>query len=201
MDFEGYTTSAYGYWSRAREILSKFEQSRHQLFYAAYELRCAMEVFLFEYLEFLRDGDLTAKLRKLYSEKDLKAAILKIEPHFTKRIEFSNLIHRAMGLDVVNIPVPDLARLAEYYGRIGGYMHIQKQEMDSDGWNDLETLIKQTQTFLHDLVHPQKSRFQLTGDGEKLFEAFMNNHVDEAGVVSTVNRNPKTYFSEATFVF
>jgi hypothetical protein len=87
---------------------------------------------------------LSAKLRKFYLAKDLKAELLAIEPDFEKRVEFENLIHQAMGLEVVNIPVPDLSRLGQLYGRIGGYMHIQKEEMDNARWDELEQLVKDT---------------------------------------------------------
>jgi hypothetical protein len=40
-------------------------------------------------------------------------------------------------------------------------MHIQKEAMDSDGsatrWLELEALVKDAQTFMHDLVHTEVS--------------------------------------------
>ena len=201
MDFERYGTSAYDYWDRSRSILGAFEQSRHQLFYAAYELRCAIESFLFDYLVFLRDGDLSAKLRKLYLAKDLKVEILNIDPHFTKRIEFENLVHQAMGLIVINIPTPDLTRLGELYGKIGAYMHIQKSNMDTAQWQALEQLVKDGQTFLHDLVHPQKTRLKLTDEGLQLFEEFRLQKRDLAAIASQIGQDPTRYVSEATLVF
>ena len=176
MDFEKYNVSAFAYWNRSRELLNEFEQSRHRLFYSAYELRCAIESFLYDYLYFLRDGQLSKSLKKLYLAEHLKNAIRELEPDFEQRIAFNNLIHLAMGLDVVNIPVPNLDKLGELYGRIGAFMHVQKEAMDSNGsdtrWAELEQLVKDTQTFMHDLVHPQKSRIELTQDGVALFENF-----------------------------
>jgi len=176
MDFEKYNVSAFAYWNRSRELLNEFEQSRHRLFYSAYELRCAIESFLYDYLYFLRDGQLSKSLKKLYLAEHLKNAIRELEPDFEQLIAFNNLIHLAIGLDVVNIPVPNLDKLGELYGRIGAFMHVQKEAMDSNGsdtrWAELEQLVKDTQTFMHDLVHPQKSRIELTQDGVALFENF-----------------------------
>ena len=142
MDLERYSASAYGYCDRSRTILSHFEQCRHQLFYAAFALRCSIEAFLYDYMDFLHDGELPKKLRRLYLANDLREEILALEPHFTKRVEFENLIDRAMGLDVVRIPVPDLTGLGQLYGRLGGYLHIRKNEMDNEEWDTLEVLIR-----------------------------------------------------------
>jgi hypothetical protein len=176
MDFERYSISTYSYWDRSRQLLNDFEQSRHKLFYAAYELRCAIEAFLYDYLYFLHDGPLPPNLNKLYLAKRLSKAIHDLEPDFERRIEFNNLVHAAMGLSVIQIPVPDLDHLGSLHGRIGAFMHIQKEAMDSDGsatrWLELEKLVKDTQIFMHDLVHPQKMRVELTARGPALFEEF-----------------------------
>ncbi len=205
MDFERYTTSAYGYWDRSRRILSQFEQSRHALFYAAYELRCAIEAFLYDYLYFLHDGDLSKNLRKLYSTGDLRAEILKFDPHFEKRIEFDNLVHEAMGVGVVKIPVPDLPRLGRLYGALSQYVHIQKDEMDRDGstirWDELQALVKESQTFLHDLVHPQKSRTVLTEEGMNLFEQFRGGMKSASETGAALKMDPKKYISGGKLVF
>lgn len=201
MNFQSYSASAYGYWDRSRTILSHFERCRHQLIYAAFELRCSIEAFLYDYLDFLHDGELPKKLRKLYLAKDLRAEILTIEPHFAKRVEFENLIHRAMGLDVVVIPVPDLTRLGYLYGRLSEYLHIPKGEMDNMKWNALEALINEAQAFLHDLVHPQKSRVKLTDHGIALFEDFRTGRRAADDVVATLEADLNKYFAAAKYAF
>jgi hypothetical protein len=201
MDFERYEISAFAYWNRSRELLSEFEQSRHKLLYSAYELRCAIESFLYDYLCFLHDAQLSKTLEKLYLAKDLKNAIRNIEPDFEQRIAFNNLIHLAMGLDVVNIPVPDLDKLGELYGRIGAFMHVQKEAMDSKGsdtrWAELEKLVKDTQTFMHDLVHPQKSRVELTPDGVALFEDFKCGSKSSDEIKTIIQADINRFFSGA----
>ena len=87
MDLERYSASAYGYCDRSRTILSHFEQCRHQLLYAAFALRCSIEAFLYDYMDFLHDGELPKKLRRLYLANDLREEILALEPHFTKRVD------------------------------------------------------------------------------------------------------------------
>jgi hypothetical protein len=203
MDFEKYNISAFAYWNRSRELLNEFEQSRHKLFYSAYELRCAIESFLYDYLYFLRDGQFSKSLKKLYLAEHLKNAIRELEPDFEQRIAFNNLIHLAMGLDVVNIPVPDLDRLGELYGRIGAFMHVQKEAVDTNGsdtrWAELEQLVKDTQTFMHDLVHPQKSRVELTPAGVALFEDFKRGTKSPDQIKTIVQANIKSYLSRSQF--
>jgi hypothetical protein len=201
MDYERYETSMYGYWDRSRRIISQIEQCRHQLFYAAYELRCAIEAFLYDYLHFLREGESSNKLKKLYSAKDLKIAILKIDPHFERRIEFDNLMHEGMGLDHIRIPSPDLTQLSNLYGRLGGYMHIQKNEMNITEWTEFEMLVKEAQTFLHDLTHPQKARVELTVEGLKLFEEFKAGTKAAPQIVKTIKRNLKKYVAGTRIEF
>jgi hypothetical protein len=206
MDFDRYSTSAYSYWDRSRRLLNAFEQARHQLFYAAYELRCAIEAFLYDYLYFLHDGQLSKENLKKYLEKDLKKAIRKFEPDFEKRIEFDNILHAVMGLSIIEIPVPDLDRLGYLYGRIGGFMHIQKEAMDSDGsatrWLELENLVKESQSFMHDLVHPQKGRLELTVNGVALFEEFKAGTKTQEEVEAEVRSDETNakYFSGAKFI-
>jgi hypothetical protein len=204
MDFERYSTSAYSYWDRSRRLLNDFEQSRHKLFYAAYELRCAIEAFLYDYLYFLRDGQLSKALKKLYLAEHLKQAIYDLEPDFEKRIEFNNLVHAAIGLNIIEIPIPDLDMLGSLYGRLGGFMHIQKEAMDSDGsatrWLELEQLVKETQTFMHDLVHPQKARLELTADGVALFEEFKVGTKAPGEVEADVRADEAKYFSGARYI-
>lgn len=204
MDFERYSTAAYAYWDRSRRLLNDFEQSRHKLFYAAYELRCAIEAFLYDYLYFLREGQLSKALKKLYLAAHLKHAIYDLEPDFEQRIAFNNLIHDAMGFGVVNIPVPDLDELGKFYGHIGAFMHIQKEAMDSDGsatrWLELEKLVKDAQIFMHDLVHPQKARVELTTDGIVLFEDFKNAAKSADEIKAAIKADLNKYFSGARYL-
>jgi len=204
MDYKRYRSDAYGYWDRSRRGLNEFELARHKLFYVAYELRCAIEAFLYDYLSFIHDGELTKKLNKLYSAKNLRAAILRIEPYFEKRIQFDNLIHESMGFSVVNIPVPDLNRLGKIYGKLGSYMHIQKELMDDDDlkkWVDLESLVKEAQGYLHDIVHPQKARVKLTDEGIELFTKYAQNQLDDAEVRRSLSIGLKEYVKGTTLLF
>lgn len=200
MDFERYSTSSYAYWERSRTLLNDFEQARHKLFYVAYELRCAIEAFLYEYICFFHDDQLSKSLKKLYRADNLKHEIRKVEPDFDKRIEFSNIVYAAMDLAIVKIPVPDLDKLGAFYGRIGDFMHIQKEGMDSDGldtrWAELEKLVKETQAFMHDLVHPQKTRIKLSAEGETLFEEYKTNQKTAEQVKAIIGNNTKKYVTE-----
>ncbi len=144
-------------------------------------------------------------LKKLYLAKDLKNAIRELEPDFEQRIRFDNLVHSAMGFDHICIAVPDLDKLGTYYGRIGAFMHVQKEAMDSDGkqtrWSELESLIKETQTFIHDLVHPQKSRIELTDEGVKMFEAFKSGSQTPEAIEAIIKTDEKKYFSKMLLSF
>lgn len=203
MDFDRYSTSAYAYWNRSRRLLNDFEQARHQLFYVAYELRCAIEAFLYDYLGFLRDGELPKALEKIYRAKHLRDAIYDLEPDFEESIAFNNIVHAAMGLKFIQIPVPDLDELNSLYGRIGAFMHVQKEAMDGEGsearWMELEALVKEAQAFMQDLVHPQKSRLQLTADGIELFKEFKAGTKTAEQLEIQVRGNLKRYIAGAVF--
>jgi hypothetical protein len=205
MQFEPYRTSAYAYWDRSRRLLNDFEEARHKLFYVAYELRCAIEAFLYDYLSFLGDGNLTKELEKLYRAKSLKQAIHRIEPDFEHRIAFGNLIHRAIGLNVIQIPVPDMDKLSVLYGRLGSFMHLQKEVIESESresrWVELEEVVKEAQQFMHDLVHPQKARLKLTNDGVALFEQFKAGRKEPEEIVSVVEDDLERYIEGARYQF
>jgi hypothetical protein len=82
-------------------------------------------------------------------------------------------------------------------------MHIQKEAMDSDGsatrWLELKALVKDAQTFMHDLVHPQKSRIELTDDGIALFDAFKSGSKTHDEIRAAIVSNSKKYVSGAQF--
>jgi hypothetical protein len=200
MESQRYSTSSYAYFKRAKHLTDDFEEARQKLFYIAYELRCSIEAFLYEYLCFYHDDNLSRKLKKLYKAKDLTSAIRNVEPDIEKRIEFVNIVYAVMDMRPMNVPVPDMDKLGLFYGQIGNFMHIQKNAMDSDGaeiqWGQLEKLVKDALSFMHQSIYPQKTRLKLSEEGELLFEDFKANRKTEEQIKTLLKEKATKYIDE-----
>lgn len=200
MNFDRYSTSSYAHLNRAQQLLIDFEEARHKLFYMAYELRCSIEAYLYEYLCFYHDNNLSKKLKKLYRANDIVSAIRDMEPDIERRIEFANIVYAAMDMRLIILAIPDMNKLGMFYGQIGDFMHIQKEAMDSDGadtrWSQLETLVKDVIAFMNQSIYPQKTRLILTEEGDHLFEDFKANRKTVDQIRALIKENANKYIDE-----
>ena len=165
-----------GYLDRASANLSPFDTSRDGalLFYAALEFRFAIERFLFAYLTRV-NGDIGKTQEKLYEAGKLKAAILRAEPEFVKKLEFTNLCVKAIGHHLT-IPIPDLDELDRLYGRLGRYLHAIKRPGETlqshKWWTDLENLLREIEGVLAPVASQPIAGFSLNDAGLALFKDF-----------------------------
>ena len=100
-------------------------QDKSYLFYAALELRYAIESVLFYYLWILRGRHLTKKQRNIWRAKDLRKEILEIDRHFPWRLDFISLLSY-MGSEFAQTVKPDFEQLTESWACLGQYLHAQK---------------------------------------------------------------------------
>ena len=146
-----YTATAREYFNRSYNLFPKAGEDRSLLFYCAFELRCAIERVFFEMFSFIKKENLSNAEAKLWSAKDLKAALLSAEPQFKKKIEFLALLWKGDGGENVYF-IPDLERLTRDYGRLNNYLHALKPSKADDvaWWISLRRLIIE----IHDYAWP-----------------------------------------------
>jgi hypothetical protein len=110
----------------------KFDNGRHLgnvLFYAAIELRCAIERCLFELLYLMKECKLTEEeQKKCHSWAGLTSLMNEASPsykEYLRRVAFTNIalnVHGFPGLPI--IPV-NIAFLRDSWQRISNYCHMQ----------------------------------------------------------------------------
>lgn len=128
-----YQITSDAYYVRAQQALDVHAKSAFvpALFYAALEFRCCIERILFEYLILVNNESAISKtLEKRYLAKDLKKAILRLEPEFPKIGDFINLYLRALHQNDRVHPV-NLDKITRLYGRLGRHLHAQKHPTET----------------------------------------------------------------------
>lgn len=116
------------YLSRCLTLLKL--QDTPSLFYAAFELRCALERTPFDFYLLVTEVEPTSAVAKSksYHPKDLFALAEKEEPELEKKIHFSSLLLRYYG-QASGSERFDLAWIKSYHGRCGQYLHLIKNPM------------------------------------------------------------------------
>jgi len=106
------------------------------VFFAAFELRCALERTPFDFYLLVseRDPGEAIEKSKAYLPKDLFALAEQEEPELEKKIQFSSLLLRFHGQASGNEPF-DLAWIKSYHGRCGQYLHLVK-DPKTTVWSD-----------------------------------------------------------------
>ena len=122
------------YLSRCLEILTRTDT--RSLFYAAFELRCALERTPFDFHLLVTETlEATAiKKSKAYQPKDLFALAENEEPDLEKKIHFSSLLMRVRGIASGDERF-DLKWIKSYHGRCGEYLHLVKNP-NTTVWDD-----------------------------------------------------------------
>ena len=184
--------SARAYFNRSYNLYPSAAENRNILFYCALELRCAIERVLFEYLSHIRSGSLAKNESKLWSAETLKAAIFTIEPEFSKKIEFLNLVLKARDIKT-QFSVPDLEKISRDYGLLNNYLHAQKRRahmIDAKWWLAFRRLIES----IHDYAWPYcaevRINIQLNVGALPLFQEFSRGQKTRDEVVASLKPWP-----------
>ena len=144
----------------------------HLLLYAAVDTRLCIERTLFEYLIFIKSGDLPARLERLYSATDLKKAILREEPDFFRKLEFMGLFVKFLPYDKPVVVVPDLDLLSQCYGRTNDYLHCPKRPDETwrkpEWWAELGESLNKSILHLIEIHSGRMGHMNLNAKGEEL---------------------------------
>jgi hypothetical protein len=173
MPSDQYNIDAEAYLARASEAMDGYRDSRF-IFYAAFELRCAIERLLFEYLVLISSPDgISRKKENLYSAKDFMAEIERTEPKFIKKLEFINIMLDVFPNSVL-IVMPDLGRLKSYYGSTNNLLHAHKRPEDSvsskQWWARSEHSMREAIAYVSILLKAQRGSMRLNDRGLEVFD-------------------------------
>ena len=195
-----YVISAWAYFNRSFDMLPRAAADKTVLFYCAFELRCAIERVFYEYLAHLRSDKLTAKEVKLWSAKDLKAAVLTIDPEFIAKVDFLNVLLEARGL-AHRFTIPDLDRLSRDYGRLHTYLHAQRcspSELYAPRWwVKLRKLIEDLHDYAWPLCSETRVSIQLNVVAEDYFEDFQAKRKSREETVEALRIIPEGFEAAA----
>ena len=133
---EEYEVSARGYLRRAIEL--REGGGRQNLFYAAFELRCALERTLIDYLALLIHPDDPSTLLgpKIYKPKAVMARVREVDPEFEQRLHFTSLLMRAYGRTNSETRF-DFDWVCNAHESLDKYLHHQKdptETVDDEEW-------------------------------------------------------------------
>lgn len=172
MSSSEYTIDAEAYLARASEAIAEARDSRF-IFYAAFELRCAIERLLFEYIILCSPSGIGRKKENLYRARDLIAEIEKIEPNFLKKLEFINVLLGVIP-ESVKIVIPNLEKLKGYYGKTNDLLHAHKRPentvSDEMWWMRSRESIGEAIAYLSSLLEAQRGAIKLNEKGWAVFD-------------------------------
>ena len=128
---EIYDVTASGHLGRAVLLRDRFIKINPMQFglYAALELRNAIERLLFEYLVLIHGEKISKNLEKEYRADSLSRRIEAVEPELQKKIEYMNLMLRAVDMPLA--VVPNLDALSNLYGCLNNYLHAWKRPQNT----------------------------------------------------------------------
>jgi hypothetical protein len=197
-----YEVSAWAYFNRSYNLYAQTKADRTLLFYCAFELRCAIERVLYEYLSHIRNDQLPKAEQNLWSAKDLKAAILKIDPDFVAKIEFLNCVLEVEAMSP-RFPVPDLDQLSIYYGRLGDYLHSQRnagqQVKRPSWWSSFNSFIKELHDYLWVFVSQSRVTIKCDGISQGLLEDFKAARKTREDVIAALELEPRKWTVSSRF--
>jgi len=163
---------------RAQQRVADFVQQQTEFYlltYAALDVRLCIETTLFEYIEIITSKKPGKRIGALWSAKDLKMEILKLEPDFFRKIEFMRVVNRW-------IVTPDLDRLCNLYGRFGVYLHRPKNPEQTWGnvewWKGLLDVLREAILHLREIHSNPRAHINLNEKGQKLFRKFVSGELD-----------------------
>lgn len=184
---QGYEIGPEAYFWRGYRNLehARDNQFPPALFYAAFEFRCCIEQTLRVYLELLGHENWSKQLEKMYLANDLKKKILSLEPEFNKKLEFVDILIRAVGNK--GAFQLDLDELDKLYGRIGGYMHAQvkppKTVENPKWWGRFYDVLVESSNYLGSVLSHDLAQMSLSDKGWNLYDRWKSGELDEPSVM------------------
>lgn len=156
-------------------------------FYAATEYRFCIERLLFTILVVISGEDsVTRTQEKLYTGSSLKHAIRQAEPLLLRKLEYIDLILIATGT-CQRTAKPDLDRLSEMHGRLGGYLHAQKRPSETTwfpGWiSAFESFLIDCDDYLGELLALDKVIAGMP-ESEQEFQQWMNGKLSDDNIIA-----------------
>lgn len=188
-----YDVTAAGHLARSISLRLNFMQVNPLQFalYSALELRNAIERLLFEYLVIIQGGEnVSKKMENEYSADNLKKRIEAVEPELQKKIEYMNLMLRAIGAPPA--VVPDLKVLSDLYARINNYLHAwkrpQKTAQKREWWAGLWQTLDETERLLTQILGAPIGHVKPNDTGQQAYEAWKNNELTDEQVIESFRR-------------
>ncbi|MBA7653641.1 hypothetical protein ES703_61498 [subsurface metagenome] len=191
MNNQEYDVTFGGYYWRGKQNFEAYSKlgAKTNLFYSALEYRSCIERLLFEHLALLNLSDLPKKFLKLYRAKDLRYAILDIEPEFLRKLEYINIMFEAIGVSN-RVFIPDLDNLNGFYGRLGDYLHALKEPGETvdrnEWWDGFLKIIEQVDTYLQGVSGHDFGSFKLNDRGLETFEQWKNGKLSNSELVHKI---------------
>jgi hypothetical protein len=190
---EPYHVSAWAYFNRSYNLLPRASDDRGVLFYCAFELRCAIERILYEYLSHIRNDKLTRQEIGFWSAKTLKQGILDIDPDFIAKIDFMNIILEARG-SKHRFAIPDLDALSKDYARLNVYLHAQKrQQLQPSWWATLKDLVERLHAYAWPFCSQTKIHVELNEAAIRLFEDYKSGRSNREEALQALKTSPEDW--------
>ncbi len=192
IQIEGYGIDRAAHYKRAVRNLEKAETEKlaDYFIYSALEFRNCIERVLFEYLYLMGHNAWNAKWEKEYRATRLKDMIIEIEPEFAEKIQFANLLLKALGSPPIFII--DLDAFSRMYGKLGNYLHAYKNsETTADcrqWWGSLDQLLYEAKQTLFKVFSSPMGFTSLNERGLKLYQTWREGKVTDEQVVNEYQR-------------
>ncbi|MEW5702049.1 MAG: hypothetical protein AB1792_07465 [Candidatus Zixiibacteriota bacterium] len=185
---DDYQVTTTGYLTRAEKL--RETDTLQNLFYAAFEVRCALERTLVDFLVLVlnpKKPDLYLR-RSDYQPKVVLRMIRRVDPDFEKRLRFTRLLLQANGLTRSNVPF-DFEWVCSSWDRINTYLHHQKDPdstVSNPEWvGQFETCVDTVRTKL--LAMWKSNRGYLkepNSKGDQVYELFLTGEYTDQQIIN-----------------
>ncbi len=177
LDIE-YVSNSAGHWDYTGKIFKAAQEFR-EVFYAALELRFAIERLCFEYLVLLTHEKriLSKKEKKLFRPEDILRRIEKEEPFLNKKILFVNEIFRLHGKDSHVEPL-DTKWLKMAYGKLNAFLHARKEPLKDEEKQAFFQFVHESWKKLYPYVKIKASIRDMPDHSQAIFDAYAKDEID-----------------------
>jgi hypothetical protein len=125
----------------------------------------------------------------MYRAEDLRKQIEKTAPDFYERIDFLNLWFEAQRLSH-RVEKPNLDLLCKLWGRLGNYLHAQKEPKETvgkkDWWVKFDGLLLETRTELEKALKKDRGALRLNNRGMALYELFRTGKYTRQQIINMI---------------
>ncbi|GEM_PF-3779198 len=172
-----YDVQAAAHYNRCGELISKAAEVRDFL-YAALELRLCIERLCFEYLILLthRKRSLSKKEMKAYIPKEIFERVMAEMPFFERMVDFINTVFRVDNTGWTMV-FPDIAWLQTTHGKLGNYLHLQKEPRSEDEWLVFVDYVRESWQKLRKYVETRASVSDLKPHAQDIFDKYVNGEI------------------------